>query len=92
MSKNGAKLSISLIFLAGVAASLFIFHYKLQSLGFHTRDFAFYLQFHSKLLDPDLTNRYSLNPLGHNLLGLFGTESVDSFHQSFHLEPIKCVL
>ena len=91
MSKNGAKLSISLIFLAGVVASLFFFYYELKSLGFHTRDFAFYLQFPSKLFDPDLTNRYSLNPEGHNLLKLVGTESVDSFHQAVHLEPIKYV-
>ena len=91
MSKNSAKLSISLIFLTGVAAALFLFHYKLQSLGFHTRDFALYLQFHSKLLDPALTNRCSLNPQGFNLLGLAGTECADSLHQAIHLTPLKYV-
>jgi hypothetical protein len=61
----------------------------MRSLEFHSRDYAFYAQFAARLLNPNLTNRYALQPEGYNFLGLVGTEGVYSLHQSLHLEPIK---
>jgi hypothetical protein len=64
-------------------------YFKFKSLNFHPRDFPFYLQFAAKLLDQNLSDRYSLNPDGHNFFGFYGTESEDNFHQALHFEPVK---
>ena len=59
-------------------------------MAFHTRDYAFYMQFASKLLDPQVpTKTYTINPDGYNLFFFGGTEGEDSFYQSVHLEPAK---
>jgi hypothetical protein len=66
-------------------------YFKLKSLDFHPRDFPFYLQFAVKLSDPNLSDRYSLNPDGHNFIGFYGTEGETNFHQMLHLEPVKYI-
>lgn len=84
-----ARLAAVLLFAVGVAGSLAYACCKLDALGYHTRDFAYYLQFYAKLLDARAPKRYSLNPEGENIFGLRGTEGVPSFHRAIHIEPPK---
>jgi hypothetical protein len=93
--KRIGKVVLALFLTAVVVAAVFNY-FKLRSLGFHTRDFAFYLEFAAKLLDPALSNRYSLNPVGYNFLGcpgvdFPGTEGTGNFHQAIHFEPMKYI-
>ena len=83
-------LSIFLYCLA-VAASYLFCYTKLYALGYHTRDYPFYLQFAAKSLDPALSKLYSINPFGYNFLGLDGIEGMSGLYQTIHLEPIKFV-
>jgi hypothetical protein len=80
-----------LLYFAAVIASSFYTDLKYRSLNFHTRDYAFYLQFSSKLLDPHIAKTYSLNPEGFNWLRFSGTEGAGNFHRALHFEPIKYV-
>jgi hypothetical protein len=85
----GIKSVAIFFYLVAVAAAMITAYWKLQSLEFHTRDYPFYAQFTAKLLNPNLSNQYALQPEGYNFLGLLGTEGIYSIHQSLHLEPIK---
>jgi len=65
---------------------------KLDSLSFHTRDYPFYVEFCARLGDPGMTQGYSLNPEGTNILRYGGVEGarIDvGLHQAVHFEPVK---
>jgi hypothetical protein len=79
------------LYVIAVAVSFWICQVKYLTLGFHPRDYAYYLQFSSKLLDQDSARLYSVNPIGNNWLRFNGMEGIKSFHQAIHLEPIKYV-
>jgi hypothetical protein len=79
-----------LIYLAAVAGSWAFANVKYKSLGFNTRDYPFYFQFATKLLDPEIVERtYSINPDGYNVFFFNGADGAESLHQSVHFEPIK---
>jgi hypothetical protein len=70
--------------------------YKLKSLGYHTRDYAFYRQFHARVFDPRMKPSYALNPQGSNVFRYAGIDGADAegsagLHRTMHLEPIKYV-
>jgi hypothetical protein len=85
------KIRLLTWFFVSVAFIFFIVFIKLKlhTLSFDQVDYPFYLQFSSKLFDPSLSARYSLNPEGGNWLGYTGVEGKDNFHQSLHLELVK---
>ena len=85
---TGAQIS-AVLYLIAVVLSVWFNVLKLNALGFHTRDFPFYLQFAAKLFDPALSNVYSMNPDGYNFLGYDGVEGMRSLLQTIHFEPIK---
>ena len=88
---SAPKAPFIILYLLAVVASSFYAELKYKSLNFHTRDYAYYVQFSSKLLDSKMAKSYSLNPEGYNWLRYYGTEGVDNFHRSLHFEPIKYV-
>jgi len=63
----------------------------LESLNFHTKDFAYYLQFGLKWLDSRYTPQMSINPNGINFLGFYGPEATTTIHQAIHFEPFKYI-
>lgn len=77
------------LYVVAVFLSFSLSSLKYQSLGFHTRDYAFYLQFAAKLFDPNLSKVYSLNPEGRNMFFMHGVEGNKNFHQTLHFELIK---
>lgn len=86
------KRTMWILFVLYIGALIISFHFsdiKHRSINFYPKDYAFYLQFASKLLDRNITKSYSLNPNGNNWLFFHGTEGINNFHQSLHLEPIK---
>lgn len=83
------RLILLIIYALSVTASFLFCFIKLNALGYHTRDFPFYLQFGAKVFAPSLTNTYSINPYGYNALGLDGIEGMSGLFQTIHLEPIK---
>ena len=90
-SQLTAKRTAAILILAAVAVtfSFAFMNLKKAAIGYHTRDFAYYLEFSAKLLDPQLTNVYSINPIGFNFFGVNDAEGKASFHQSIHFEPVK---
>lgn len=85
------RLILLLVYAVSVTTSFLFCFIKLNALGYHTRDFPFYLQFGAKVFSPSLTNIYSINPYGYNALGFDGIEGMSSLFQTIHLEPIKFV-
>ena len=81
--------SLLLLFLLSGLFAILYLDLKRQALGYHQRDYPFYIQFAAKLFDPELSRRFSLNPDGFNYLRFAGTEGERSFQQSIHLEPIR---
>ncbi|MDX6611661.1 MAG: hypothetical protein QOD75_847 [Blastocatellia bacterium] len=86
---SARKAPFVILYLLAVVASSCFAELKYRSLNFQTRDYAYYLQFSSKLLDSRMTKAYSLNPEGYNWLRYYGTEGAGNFHRSLHFEPIK---
>lgn len=78
-----------LLYIISVFASYYFCTTKLHALGFHTRDFPFYLQFGAKIFDASLTNQFSINPYGYNAFGFDGIEGMMGIFHTIHLEPIK---
>lgn len=64
--------------------------YTWKALRFHA-DFAYFIEFSSRLSDANLSNQLSINPSGSNWIGWHGTEGVSSMHQWIHLESIKYI-
>jgi hypothetical protein len=89
MSKSFAKRSLMGAYVLAVLVSVLLCNVKFRSLGFHTRDYAFYMEFATKLLNVNDADTYSINPDGQNWLYMAGVEGTDSLHQAIHLEPIK---
>ncbi len=81
---------VVILYIGAVAVSVGFAEMKQDALAFHTRDYPFYLQFATKLLDSKIsTKAYSINPEGYNVLFFSGTDGADGLHQSVHLEPMK---
>lgn len=80
---------VFLCFLGGMLVSFHFSEIKYEAIRFHAKDYAFYLQFASKLFDDGIEKVYSFNPNGDNCLFFSGTEGTDNFHQTIHFEPIK---
>ena len=91
MTKKKQWAAVLIAFLFMSIVSTFYSYCKYKSLSFHPRDYPFYFQTASKLLDQNLTNRFSLNQEGHNFFGYYGIEGVDNLHQTLHFEPVKYV-
>ena len=85
------RLVIAMIYVAAVAANVVRAEITQDALAFHTRDYPFYLQFATKLLDSRIAPVYSMNPDGYNVLFFNGTDGAEGLHQSLHLEPLKYV-
>ncbi len=85
----GRTAAILILMAAAVAFSFNFMNLKKTALGYHTRDYAYYLEFSAKLLDSQLTKVYSINPIGINFFGVNDVEGKASFHQSIHFEPVK---
>lgn len=64
---------------------------KYKALAYDTIDYPFYAQFSARLFNNNLSNTFSAQPEGFNMLGYVGIEGKYSFHQSLHLEPIKYI-
>jgi hypothetical protein len=77
-------------FLASLNAWYFSY-IEYKSLSFHPRDYSYYLEFPAKIVDKNLENRYSINPIGKNMFLQNGAEGSASFFQSLHFEPIKYI-
>jgi hypothetical protein len=91
LTRTRLKIIGSIIFFIAVLVSCAISEAKSRSLEFHTRDYAYYLQFAAKLLDPKSAHFYSINPIGYNWMQFNGMEGVKSFYQATHFEPIKYI-
>ncbi len=91
LTKKTTQRILFALFIGAVIVSFYFTYIKYRSLNFHTRDYAFYLQFASKLLDPKIAKSYSLNPEGVNWLYFYGTEGTNGFNQAIHFEPIKYI-
>ncbi len=85
------RLFLSAVLLASLLFSVMFSCQKYTALGYHTRDFAYYLQFASKVFDGTSHRRLSLNPHGDNFLFFTGTDGQKNFYQSIHFEPVKFV-
>lgn len=93
---NAAFVIAVLAYVTMAAAGTGFSSYKLKSLGYHTRDYAFYRQFHARVFDPRMRHSYALNPQGSNVFRYSGIEGADAeghtgLHRTIHLEPIKYV-
>ena len=62
---------------------------KYRALAFHSRDYAYYLQFAARLSDPTLSNRFAVSPFGHSMLGFADIDGRGSLHRGIHFEPLK---
>lgn len=78
-----------MLYCGAVGVSFLYSQAKHYALGYHTRDYPFYFQFATKVLDPAIANRYTINPFGYNFLGMDGVEGMTGLYQTIHLEPIK---
>ena len=84
----------NILFVLYFIASLLSWHFSdlaYRSLSFHARDYSYYVEFAAKITNPDLENRYSINPIGNNVFSQKGAEAQNSFHQSIHFELTKYV-
>ena len=75
-------------YILAVVISTMLCNVKFRALGFHNRDYAFYLEFASKLLDDHSGHAYSMNPEGENWLFMRGTEGINGFQRTIHPESI----
>ena len=91
MSTTATRWTGILLFLVAVITATLFNASKIQALGFHTRDYPYYLQFAVKAFDSQRSNHYALNPCGSNYLGLRGCEGTKSLYHSIHFDPIKFV-
>ena len=91
LTKSITQWILFIIYIIAACISVLICDVKARSLGFQTRDYPFYLEFSSKLLDSNSARTYSLNPEGRNWLSMNGYEGVRNFHQSLHFEPVKYI-
>ena len=91
MKSRSFRLLILALYILAIAGSLMLANLKRAALAFDEVDYAFYAQFAAKLLDPQLTNRYSAQPDGYNFFGLTGVDGQYSLNQSIHFELIKYV-
>ena len=89
LTKTSIRLFVFACFLAGLFVSFRVANIERESMRFDKYDYAFYLQFATKLFDGRIEKVYSVNPGGENCLFLGGIEGTDSFHQTIHFEPIK---
>ncbi|HQQ03700.1 MAG TPA: hypothetical protein PLT67_02560 [Kiritimatiellia bacterium] len=71
---------------------IYVQYARLNSLDFHTRDFAFYAEFAQKAFRPEMPKIYGINPGGQNMFGYVGIEGSRGFHFTIHLEPVKYIL
>ncbi len=62
---------------------------KRDALGFHPRDYNYFIEQAAKLTDPGLIKRFALNIEGHNWIGLQGIEGVKSLYQAIHNEYFR---
>lgn len=89
LTKTVAKKILFGIYLFAVLVSVLLCSVKFRALGFQNRDYAFYMEFATRVLNVNNADTYSMNPEGQNWLFMAGVEGTDSLHQSIHLEPIK---
>lgn len=89
LTKANVQRFLIALYVAAVVLSAALSILKYQALGYHTRDYAFYLQFASKFLDGNSSQTYALNPDGKNWLFMEGVEGIRGFHKALHFEPIK---
>ena len=87
--RRSAQLTLLVLFLVFTYVGFAYATVKYRALSYNDVDFTCYLEFFSKLLDPTLSPRYSLNPNGHNYMGFSGIDGSGSVHISTHFEPLK---
>jgi hypothetical protein len=85
------RLGALLVCLCVAAFAAVFCNFKLRALDVHRQDYAYYLQFAVRLLDPQMSPRYSINPNGQNILGFQGVDGGTGLNQAIHLEPMKYV-
>jgi hypothetical protein len=78
-------------FILAVTLSVIALTLKRDALAFHSRDYNYFIEMAARLADPGLTNRYSTNIEGYNLVGLQGIEGVKSIYQAIHTEYYRWV-
>ena len=78
-----------LLYCVASAFSVYTLQLKRDALGFHTRDYNYFIEQAARLADPGLTNRYATNIEGHNFAGLQGIEGVRSIYQAIHNEYFR---
>ena len=91
MSTTATRWTGILLFLVAVITATLFNASKIQALGFHTRDYPYFLQFAAKAFDSQRPDHYALNPCGSNFLGNRGCEGTKSLYHSIHFAPIKFV-
>ena len=91
MKSRSFRLLMLTLYIFAISGSLVFANLKRTALAYDEVDYAFYAQFAAKLLDPQLTNRYSAQPDGYNFFGLTGVDGQYSLNQSIHFELIKYV-
>lgn len=89
LTKSTARKVLFGTYIIAVLISMLLCDVKFRSLGFHNRDYAYYLEFSSKLLNKNSAHTYSMNPEGGNWLFMQGPEGINDFQQATHFEPIK---
>jgi hypothetical protein len=62
---------------------------KRDALQFHTRDYNYFIEQATRLTDPQMTKRFTLNIEGYNFLGLQGIEGVKSLYHAIHTEYFR---
>lgn len=72
-----------------VLISVYFLILKRDALQFHTRDYNYFVEQAARLADPQLSNRFSLNIEGYNLLGLQGIEGVRNLYHAIHAEYFR---
>lgn len=83
--------AVSFLIALAICISLSLSLLKQESLSYQTRDYAYYLEFAVRTLDPSYPQAVSVNPNGYNVFRFGGTEAMTSIHQGIHLEPGKYV-
>ncbi len=85
------RIKLVVLFCIVVIAGVLFCHMKYRALAYQIRDFPYYMQFASKLLDHQAHPRYTLNPQGYNIFRHRSYDGIGSLHRSIHFEPIKYV-
>ncbi|TCJ14681.1 hypothetical protein EZJ19_09550 [Parasulfuritortus cantonensis] len=77
-----------IVFAILVIASLLYYYFKRNHLGFHTRDFQYYLSGYILKTSSNNTGTININPEGFNAYGFSGTDGYPNIFSDIHFSPI----